>query len=146
MLIAICIFAALAAVVLAAGIYPHPAGRLLGPVDADLALFDAATHAVTANGDVVDLGENFSPAPVQPMAIQAHVTDLDEATGDETYVLTVYESADGVTYTAVPYTHAITATGVFRHVVGVTKRYVRATLTLAGTTPSITLSAWLAPA
>ena len=122
------------------GIYD---GRWPGPVDEELKLLDAATKAETGNSDVVDLGEGFAPAPDKPVKLMLHVTALDTASGDETYTVELYESADGVTYTSTGLRVSVVATGQVVKTIGVTKRYQRLTLTLAGTTPSITASAWL---
>lgn len=123
--------------------YDHPAGPWLGPVDEELKLYDAATKAATGNSDVVDLGENFAPAPDHPIKVELDVDTVVTDDGDETYQFELYESADGVTYTSTGLVFSVAAAGTVVKTIGVTKRYQRLTHTLAGTTPSITLSGWL---
>ena len=99
--------------------------------------------AVTFNSAAIDLGENFAPAPEQPMRIILNVETLDAADADETYQFEMKESDDGVTYVSTGLVFSVAATGTTTKIFGVTKRYQRLTGTLAGTTPSVKLSAWL---
>jgi len=139
----IAVAALVAAVLLARFAESSYAGQWLGPVDAELQLYDADTVAASAASDSIDLGENFSPAPRAPVHLLVDVDALDETTGDETYVMKLQESADDANWSDAGLEFAVAATGTIVQVGGVAKRYVRAYLTLAGTTPSITLSAWL---
>lgn len=118
-------------------------GMMPGPVDQNLRLLNAATKTETGNSDVVDLGENFAPAPALPVAVNLNVTALDYTTEDETYVAKLQESADNSTYVDTGLEFSITEVGTIHKIIGITERYVRLVLTLAGTTPSITLSGWV---
>jgi len=118
-------------------------GRLVGPQDDDLLLADSVTKTASANLDSVDLGEGFAPAPAAPISVQGNVSALDAADGDETYQIKVQQSSDDANWEDAGLSWTVTATGTFYKIVGITKRYVRLVLTLAGTSPSITLDAWL---
>lgn len=85
-----------------------------------------------------------------------YVTACDGTTGDETYTLTVQVSnAVGGTYTtigtlawprATTGSNVIALSGLTAEVLDSDADWVRITATLAGTTPSITYGAYLAPA
>jgi len=115
-------------------------------LDAELRMHDAETVAATAVSDVIDLGENFSPAPLQPIGVVLDVTALDATTGNETYEVELQESYDNTNWSSTGLKFSITATGQVFKQIGVARRYQRLRLVLAGTSPSITLSSWLTPA
>ncbi|HUX17293.1 MAG TPA: hypothetical protein VMW52_12530 [Phycisphaerae bacterium] len=118
-------------------------GSFPGPLDANLQLMDEATKEGTGASDVVDLGENFAPSPAQPLAVEMNVTALDTVTGNETYSVKLQESYDNSNWSDTGLQLSVTATGLIHKVVGVSRRYLRLYLTLAGTTPSITADAWV---
>ncbi len=115
-------------------------------LDAELKLLDAATKTSTGYSDVIDLGENFSPAPKEPIGLDLDDSALDATTGDETYEVELQESYDNTNWSSTGLKFSVTATGQVFHQIGVARRYQRLKLTLAGTTPSITLDGWLSPA
>ena len=120
--------------------------RLPGPLDANLRFADGDTIIATGIlGAAVDLGENFAPDPVHPVRLGLNVTALDQANQDETYTLALEESADGLTYVPTGLSVSVQSAGTYHLVGGLTQRYARIYGTLAGTTPSITASAWLNP-
>jgi hypothetical protein len=122
-------------------------GKAWGPQDDNLRLSNAQTLAQTGDSTVtVDLGEGYEPDPYESVNLLVDTTARDHTTGDETYSVTVWESADDSSWTSTGLTFTITAVGQVNKLVGLTKRYVKLILTLAGTTPSITFSAWLNPA
>jgi hypothetical protein len=96
-----------------------------------------ATRTADANGTGVDtLGFNTA-------CLIVNAGDIDTASGDETYVVNVEESADNSTFTAVSgISVTITADNQVKSVeipgLGTSrKRYLRAVLDVGGTTPSI---------
>lgn len=103
----------------------------------------SATRTASGNGTAVDtLGYNDAMIVIQ-------AGDIDLANADETYTFSVEESADGSTgWTAISgATNTVTADNQTKTIrvgglgVGSRKRYLRAVLTAAGTTPSIPCSA-----
>lgn len=97
-----------------------------------------ATRTSSANGTGVDtLG--FDNA-----CLVVNVGDIDTASGDETYTVSVEESADNSTFTAITgASTTMTADNTLKKIQinglgsGSRKRYLRAVFTLAGTTPSM---------
>lgn len=118
-------------------------GQIPIPQDANLQLMNAATKTETFTSDVVDLGAGFAPQPDMPARVVMNTTALDLTSTNETYTIEVEESADNSTWTKTGLSFTVTATGLVSKIFGVTKRYVRLAGTLAGTTPSITASAWV---
>jgi len=102
---------------------------------------DPASVTVTTNGSGVDL-RDFDGAMV---VFQAGTADTGN--GDETYTPDVEESDDNSVYSAVAASDLegalvnMTANSVQRVGYKGAKRYIRAVLTLGGTTPSINTSA-----
>jgi len=102
---------------------------------------DPASITATINGSGVDL-RDFDGAMV---VFQAGTADT--GSGNETYIPSVEESDDNSTFSAVAASDLegalvnMTANSVQRTGYKGTKRYVRAVLTLGGTTPSINASA-----
>lgn len=74
-----------------------------------------------------------------------NVTALDLTEGTEAYTAVLQESSDNATFTAAGATLTITAAGVAAVRGWATKRYVRLSLSILGTTPSMTFKAWLNP-
>jgi hypothetical protein len=96
------------------------------------------------NGTSFLIGVGYSPGGIgSTMAAVLAISLLDKTTGDETYVGVLQESADGTTFTDCGPAVTITATGVISLPGFVSYPYVRAKLTLGGTTPIITYEAWL---
>lgn len=102
---------------------------------------DPASVTATSNGSGVDL-RDFDGAMV---VFQAGAADTGN--GDETYTPSVEESDDNSSFSAVAASGLegvlanMTANSVQRAGYKGAKRYVRAVLTLGGTTPSINASA-----
>lgn len=117
-----------------------------GPQDAALEVQAAVTKTANFDGAGLDLGKGFEPGGIGKLvAAVVDVTALDLTSGNETYALTLQESADNVTFAACGLATAVTSAGV-KIVKGIaTKRYVRLSLAAGGTTPSITYSAKLNP-
>jgi len=132
----------------------------------------ASAQALTATGlssNAYDLGAAFSggsangdardPTVGEPMAIIIVPTvAADVASADETYTFQFVQSANANLSSAdvlatYPFTNAQAASALLAGKVvvfalppgAVTKRYVGLNVVLAGTTPSITYSAWIAP-
>lgn len=100
-------------------------------------LHPLGAEAATGNGTGLDgtaQSTNGASAYLQ-------VTAMDRTTGDETLDVAVQDSADDVVYVDLINFAQVTARGAQRvAVTGTVDRYVRATHTLAGTTPSATYS------
>lgn len=103
----------------------------------------ALSRTASENGVAVDtLGYNDAMVVIQ-------AGDIDLTTGNETYTFSVEESADGSTSWAAisGATNTVTADNQTKTIrvgglgVGTRKRYLRAVLTAAGTTPIIPCSA-----
>lgn len=106
-----------------------------------LASLVPAVRTADANGTGVDT-KGYNTAKLVVAA-----GDIDLTTGDETYTINVEESDDDSTYAAVSgLTTTVTADNQVKNIridgLGtVRKRYLRAVLDVAGTTPSIPVSA-----
>ena len=102
---------------------------------------DPASYTATTNGSGIDL-HNFDGALV---VFQAGAADTGN--GDEIYIPSVEESDDNANYSAVAALDLegslIPMTGNSLQRIGYkgARRYIRASLTLGGTTPSIAASA-----
>jgi hypothetical protein len=116
------------------------------PQDAGLLLQDTTTKTATYQTPGLDLGSGFAPGGLGlPAAAVVNVTAADVGDGNELYTFVLQESADNVSFAAAGATVSATAAGVIAVKGWVTKRYVRLSLTVTGTTPSITFKAWLNP-
>lgn len=118
-------------------------GKLIIPLDSNLCPDAAVTKTANYNGAALDLGG--PPDVMYPVGVIINVTALDHADGNETYSFTIEESADNSSWTSTGQTFTPTAVGNSQTIVPVTKRYVRAHLTVGGTTPSLTYSAYFGP-
>ncbi len=128
-----------------------PEPTIIGPQDSQLLLQASVTKTTSFNSAGVDLGSGFAPGgggkPVQAIVTY---TAGDFTTGDETYSFKLQDSPDNSTFTdrspavVAPVSASAPAGSI---VIGafVQQRYVRLVATLAGTTPSITYSAYLQP-
>ena len=102
-----------------------------------------ATRTANANGSAVDT-QGYGSA-----VLTVSAGDIDTASGDETYAFTVEESADGSTgWAAISGASvSVIADNDVKLIrleglnTGSRKRYLRAVLTVGGTTPSIPVSA-----
>ncbi len=118
--------------------------RRTGPLDADLQLMDSQTIAETGDSEgVIDHGAGFAPEPDAVMRLELEVEALDTGDENETYEVDVQESDDDDTYVSTGLKFAVEAVGQISKAFGQTKRYTKLVWTLAGTTPSVTASAWL---
>lgn len=117
-----------------------------GPEDAGLVLQASVTNTATFSGAGLDLGSGFAPDQPVDMAAVIDATAVDHTTGDETYAFTLEQSSDDSSFAACGVAPASpVAAGVVVARGLVSKRYVRLTVTIAGTSPSITYSANLNP-
>ena len=116
------------------------------PQDTRLLIQDTTTKTAAFNTPGLDLGAGFLPGGLGLAAgVVLQVTAVDLADGNETYAFTVQESTDNVTFTAASAAVNVTAVGTTPLRTRITKRYVRVSLAITGTTPSITFKAWLNP-
>jgi len=115
------------------------------PQDAELSLQESITKAVTFSGDALDLGSGREFSPGRPITVVVDVSAIDTADGDETYSFKLEESADNNAWTDASAAKAATAVGVLTFPATLTKRYQRLTVTIAGTTPSVTYAGWINP-
>lgn len=100
----------------------------------------AGVITATTTGTAIDLGAGVTfPLGGMPMNAPLVATAVKTSAGDETYVYTVQDSPDNVTFTTRG-TATIAAAGTQLLGVFVQQRYVRAVLTLGGTAPSITIA------
>ncbi|MCC2615937.1 hypothetical protein LJ739_06760 [Aestuariibacter halophilus] len=115
----------------------------------------AADQNLTATGNstnTIDLGSDRDIGKGEPMGIVVCLSDADTTTGDETYTVGVqtddnsaFSSAATLASAAIP-SSELKAGGKLVIPLGHNnERYLRLALTLAGTTPSITYSAFLQP-
>lgn len=122
-------------------------GSFPGPIDANAKFFDAEAVFNGVGSDAIDLGSGFKPRPALPVNIVFDVVSIDETTGDETYQFTLQqrdETTDDWESTGLVVT--LSKAGIASFTAGVKARYVRLLPSIAGTTPEIALSAWIAPA
>jgi hypothetical protein len=116
------------------------------PQDASLLMQDTTTKTANYQTTALDLGSGFAPGGLgTPAAAVANVTALDTSSGNESYTLTLEESADNVSFSPAGAAQAVSAVGAVAVRGWLTKRYARLSLAVAGTTPSITFKAWLNP-
>jgi hypothetical protein len=128
--------------------------QVIGPQDAQLVLHPLAVRTASFNGTGLDLGAGFAPSGGgQPMQAVLFFTALDRVTGDETYSFRIEDSPDNATWTARSADRTVAqegftttgASGTFTIGCNIVQRYVRVVGTLAGTTPSISLTVYLQP-
>lgn len=124
---------------------------IIGPQDSQLALQASVTKTATFNSTGLDLGSGFAPAGGgMPMQAIVNYSAGDFTTGDETYTFKIQDSPDNSAWTdrspgvAAPVTVAAPA-GAITIPCSIQQRYVRLVNTIAGTTPTITYSAYLQP-
>src|SRR5688500_3993197 len=116
------------------------------PQDSALVLHDGTTKTANYQTPGLDLGSGFAPGGLgKPVAAIVNVTALDLSSGSETYTFTLEGSANSSSFTALGLTSPVTAGGAVAVRGWVTQRYVRLSLVVGGTTPSITFKAWLNP-
>jgi hypothetical protein len=124
-------------------------------IDAQLLFSDAQALTATAvSTNLLDLGADRNIGIGEPMAIVVCFdVAADRTTGDETYAVTV-QADDNSSFSS-----AATVTGPFSmltYAIGtkfviplgmdtLTERYLRLSYTLGGTTPSVTVTAFLQP-
>lgn len=117
----------------------------------------ATAQTLTATGDstnIIDHGADNNTGVGEPMAIVIDVDAIDGTSGDETYVATLVTS-DSATFasgnvTLATQTIARATAANTKFAFGVPPvpgflRYSKITMTLGGTTPSITFDAWMQP-
>lgn len=116
------------------------------PQDSSLLIQDTTTRTASYNTAGFDLGGGFSPGGLGiPVSAVLSATALDLSSGNETYSVVMEESSDNSSYSAIGAATLISATGAIAVRGWITRRYVRLSLTLGGTSPSITFKAWLNP-
>jgi hypothetical protein len=107
---------------------------------------DTTTKTAAYQTPGLDLGSGFAPGGLgKPASAVVHVTALDLSSANETYAFTLEESSDDVTFTPAGAATAVTAAGAVAVRGWLTQRYVRLSLVVGGTTPSVTFKAWLNP-
>jgi hypothetical protein len=127
---------------------------------AELIAKDGAAHTATFNGptkvlDVVGgYWNNAHELADQAFAVAVNVAALDATTGDETYTVELEFGDAGYAHSVKTHKIVVTKPGQYVFLVDVptAKKALgvnalnefRAVVTLAGTTPSITLNAWMA--
>lgn len=120
-------------------------------IDSLIEFSDAqALTATAASTNVIDLGSDRDIGPGRPLWVVVQVdVAADGTTGDETYSVALetddnsgFSSASSLATVSIPRS---TVAGT-RFLIGMPRaneRYLRLYYTLAGTTPTVTLSAWL---
>lgn len=127
---------------------------MYGPFDKQLELRDIADGAETATAS--ETGVSFAVRMADDFKCVIYVSALDTTTGDETYLLTV-ETDSVAAFSGTPVEVGrvtVLAAGVYEIPLSgreIEQRdpdaaAIRVKATLAGTTPSITYGAYLAPA
>jgi hypothetical protein len=120
-------------------------------IDSRLEFSDAqALTATAASTNLVDLGADRNIGPGRALWVVLSIdVAADDTTGDETYVADLEtDSTSAFSSATVIATRAIargTAAGA-KFIIGfpfANERWLRLNYTLGGTTPSVTLSAWL---
>lgn len=110
-----------------------------------------ALTATAVSASNVDLGSDRDIGPGRPMWVVVAInTAADNTTGDETYSIAL-QTDDNASFTspttiATVVPAAATLTAGTRVVLGMpyaNERYIRLNYTLGGTTPSVTVTAWL---
>lgn len=124
-------------------------------LDNQLLLSDAqALTASAASTNIIDLSASRNIGAGEPMAVALTIdVAADHTTGDETYSVAVEvddDSSFGSATTIATYTLSASTVKGDVHVIGVPvtptnadNRYLRLSYTLAGTTPSVTVTAFL---
>lgn len=108
-----------------------------------------ALTATAASTNVVDLGSDRDVGPGRPLWVVVQVdVAADGTTGDETYSAALQTSnTEGSGYADIATVSVARGTAAgSRYVIGVpytNQRYLRMNYTLGGTTPTVTLSAFL---
>ena len=122
-------------------------------VDISTQMSDAQALTATAvSTDVLDLDNDNNVGKGEPMAVCiSTVTAADNTTENELYTFTVQTSSDNSTFTTLVASNAISGADLVEGSKVVlpighsNSRYLRVNYTLAGTTPSITVDAYLLP-
>lgn len=116
-------------------------------LDRALQLKASAAETASTDNTGLDLEATSEPGVGRPMAAILNITACVGNDGNETYTFHLEESADNITYTTCSQTISWTRllTGNLAVPGFVSKRYVRLSSTIGGTTPSITYSAKLVP-
>ena len=116
------------------------------PQDAALLLQDTTTKTANFQTSGRDLGSGFAPGGLgTPVAAVVHVTAADFASANETYAFTLEGSDTNGSFTPIGVATSVTAAGAVAVRGWLTQRYVRLSLVVGGTTPSVTFKAWLNP-
>jgi len=112
----------------------------------------SSAHTLAATGagqNSIDLGSDRDIGPGTPMFLVAQISAIDAASANETYVLDLqtddsdaFGSPTTIGTITIPRTSAVGSRFVLGFPYG-NERFLRINLTLGGTTPSITYSAWL---
>lgn len=124
-------------------------------IDVQNVFSDAQALTATAvSTNVIDLGADNNVGIGEPMAVVIQLTvAADATTGDETYTAAIKtDSAVGfgssTTLTTLTITRGDAAGTQYQYILPKStdlKRYLRVDYTLGGTTPTVTLDAWLTP-
>lgn len=121
--------------------------------DLNLRLVAAGTFAVTTTHATIDLGAAF--ASITSPEVDLYISAIDSTTGDESYTFALHQSSDNFVADDETIASKIIASAgagdlalipnavVVVGTTEITKRYIRLVSTLAGTTPSVTMSVYL---
>lgn len=124
-----------------------------GPPDAELALQASTTKTANYQTAWLDLGVGFAPGGLgMPLAGVVNVSALDLANSNETYAFTLQEAdadasgqPDAATVRSIGAAVSAAAVGIVLAKGLATTRFVRLSLVVGGTTPSVTFAANLNP-
>tara|TARA_Y100000310_G_scaffold342527_1_gene446165 strand:- start:12152 stop:12577 length:426 start_codon:yes stop_codon:yes gene_type:complete len=115
----------------------------------------AADQVLSASGastNTIDLGSDRKIGKGEPMAVVVFVSAIDTTSGNETYSVGVetddntgFSSATTLTSADIPASEQKEGGQLVIPLGHVNERYIRLSLTLGGTTPSVTYSAYLQP-
>ncbi len=131
--------------------YPYDASMLLH--DGAAAVTSSAAGVVASAAKVFDTESTTTPVGRFPVAVVINISALDVADGNETYDL-IFEGSNSATFASGNQqlgSIVVGATGRYTILAdneqgGTVYRYFRIRAALAGTTPSITYVAFMAPA
>ncbi|HEV7352589.1 MAG TPA: hypothetical protein VGN74_05610 [Brevundimonas sp.] len=131
--------------------YPYDASLLLH--DGAAAVTSSAAGVVASAARIFDTESTASPVGRFPVAVVINVSALDLASTDETYDF-IFEGSNSATFASGNQqlgSIAVGATGRYTILAdneqgGTVYRYFRIRAVLAGTTPSVTYVAFMAPA
>jgi hypothetical protein len=127
------------------------AGGYPPPLDGSLMFADGQTRATSGDStNNVDAGAGYAPKPAAPMMLIFQPSGMAHGgQSEESYQINVQESDDAQSWTetglSFPVTYATAEGAQLVKLFGQTKRYTKVVVTVGGTAPSITFTAWQIP-